>query len=410
MRIAIITPVFWPEMGAPPSRFTPFVKELASKGHDVFVATGLPNYPTGKVYPGYTGKLMMREPYEGATILRTWYYTVPRNQSKVKQLLSYLSNMPAWFLSGWRAGKLDVVFISSPPLFVVPPGIWLAKLRGAKIVFDIRDVWPDEIVAMGVAKEDSKAIKLLRKWERRIYRDADMISCTTKAIEDIVETRGGSRDKCVQIPNGADIDLFRPLPADNEHAKAYGFGDRKVVMYSGLMGLKFGLEFLVEAAALMQDRKDIVFFLRGVGPVKETLKAMVAEKGMDNVIFGDEVPFEHVPYLVARADLCITSLQPDPYLEKIISVKIFEYLACEKPIVAALRGESARVIQDANGGIAVDPGKPELIANAIRELIDDPERRLAMGKSGRLYVEEHYSRSATARKLEQALVKLVGKK
>ncbi|MFZ4506900.1 MAG: glycosyltransferase family 4 protein [Fimbriimonas sp.] len=409
MRIVFITPIFWPEMGAPTSRFAPIVREFVAAGHDVFVATGMPNYPTGVVFPGYEGKFSSSEQWEGATILRTNYYIVPRNISKVKQFLSYLSNIPAWFLSGMRAGKVDVVFLSSPPLFVVPAGLMLARAKKAKIVCDLRDVWPDEIIAVGAAKEGSKAVKLLRKWERKIYQKADLISCTTRAIEDIVVERGGTREKILSVPNGADVELFAPRPYKPEDVEKFGLGDRKVVMYSGLMGLKFGLDQLLDAAIALQDRKDVVFFFLGDGVAKKPLMDRAESLGLTNVVFGDGAKLEDVPKMLARADITINCLQPDPYLEKIISVKMFEYMACEKPVVAALRGEGARVIDESGAGIVVEPGNGEQIAAAVRELLDDPERRAEMGRKGREYVIQHYSRTATARKLERALSALVSK-
>ena len=127
-------------------------------------------------------------------------------------------------------------------------------------------------------------------------------------------------------------------------------------MYSGLLGIKHGLETVIEAAALLRDREDVVFFLRGEGPRREALEAQVRELGLTNVLFGGERPIEEVPYVLARADVCVTNLLPDPYLDKIVSVKVFEYLACEKPVVGGLRGEGARILEESGGGIAVEPG------------------------------------------------------
>jgi glycosyltransferase involved in cell wall biosynthesis len=129
----------------------------------------------------------------------------------------------------------------------------------------------------------------------------------------------------------------------------------------------------------------------------------VRELGLENVIFGGEVPIEEVPYLLARSDVCVTNLLPDAYLDKIVSVKVFEYLACEKPVVAGLRGEGARVLEESGGGIAVEPGDAQAMATAVRELLDSPDRRAEMGKAGRRYVEEHNSRAAIATRLEEFL-------
>src|SRR5262249_30586881 len=143
--------------------------------------------------------------------------------------------------------------------------------------------------------------------------------------------------------------------------------------------------------------------LRGEGPRREALETQVRELGVTNVLFGGELPIEEVPYLLARADVCVTNLLPDAYLEKIVSVKVFEYLACGKPVVGGLRGEGARVLAESGGGVAVEPGDPQAMADAVRTLLAAPERRTEMGEAGRRYVVEHHSRAAIAARLEQLL-------
>lgn len=406
MRIVILTQMFPPEMGAPSSRMQPIVRVLTARGHQVFVATGMPNYPAGTVFPGYRGKWFMREEKDGYTILRTAYYTVPRNQSKWPQLFSYLSFIPAVFHSAFRAGPVDVVFVTSPPIFPCAAAICLAWLRGARLVFDVRDLWPDEIVACGAGREGSLPVRLIRLLERWIYRASDLVSCTTQAFVETVVSRGVDRRKTLLIPNGADLSVFRPLPRDNPVAAADSLGDGFVVMYCGLLGIKHGLETVLEAAQLLQSEKDISLVLVGNGARRLALEQFVAEHKMQNVRFLGERDPQDLPWLLARADLCVTSLLPEPYLEKILPVKIFEYMACGKPIVAALAGEGARVIREFAAGVVVPPGNAPALAEAIRTLRDDPERRKAMGESGHRLVAGRYSREATAEELESALQNL----
>lgn len=346
MRVLIITQIFRPEMGALSNRLYPIVRQLVAAGHEVFVATGMPNYPTGVVSPGYRGKLFLRETVDGAQVLRTAYYTAPRNRSKWSQLVNYLSFMPAAFHSGLRAGKIDAVFVSSPPLFAVIPALCIARLRRAKFVLDIRDLWPDEIVACGASHPDSLPVRVLGRIERLAYRAATRICCTTHSFIETIVERGVPREKTVWIPNGADLELFRPLPPDQPVIAEYPFGNRFVVMYSGLLGIKHGLEVLLEAARLLRDETNIVFFWVGNGARLEALRERAETMGLKNIVFGGERKVEEIPHLLARADVCLSALLPAPYLEKIITVKVFEYLACEKPVVASLAGETARVIQD----------------------------------------------------------------
>ncbi len=403
MRILVVTQLFPPEMGAQSNRLYPIVRGLIAAGHTVFVATGMPNYPQGIVFPEYQGKRTLREEVDGLTVFRTAYFTTPRNKSKWSQLRSYLSFIPAAFRGGLRAGKVDLVFVTSPPLFSAIPAIWLAKLRRAQLVLDIRDLWPDEIVACGGARQGSLPVRLINEIERRAYRAADYVCCTTPSFLETVVERGVSREKTLLIPNGADLGVFRPLPSRNPVADEIPFGDRFVVMYSGVLGIKHGIEVILEAARLLQSEKGIVFYLLGSGARRAALMERAERLGLDNVIFGGERRVEEIPFLLARADVCLSALLPDPYLEKIITVKIFEYLACEKPVVAALAGETARVLTDSRGGIVVPAGASQPMADAILDLYHQPERRIAMGKVGRRYVEEHFSRSVWAAQLEVML-------
>jgi glycosyltransferase involved in cell wall biosynthesis len=223
-----------------------------------------------------------------------------------------------------------------------------------------------------------------------------------------VAARGARRGKLVFLPNGADLALFHPRPARNPVADRLGLGDGLVVMYSGLLGMKHGLETVVEAADLCRSRPDVTFCLVGDGPRRAALLEMVRERGLGNVLLPGELPMAEVPDALARADICVTHLLPEPYLTKIIPVKVFEYMAMEKPVVAGLEGEGAQVVERAGGGVAVPPGDPRALADAVLALADDPERRREMGRRGRAVVEAEYSREATARKLEDALQQLCG--
>lgn len=407
-RVLLVSPIFLPEMGALANRLYPLARHLRDAGHEVSVATGMPNYPEGRVFPGYRGRFLMRERLDGVTVLRTRSYVTERNASKWGQLASYLGFLPSAFASGLRAGPLDVVFVTSPPLFPVLPAAALARLRGARLILDLRDLWPDEIVACDAASADSLPVRAMRALERWAYRRADRVTCTTPAFMETVAGRGTPLERLVLLPNGADLELFRPLPRDNPAGAALGLGDRFAVVYCGLLGIKHGLEAVVDAADHLREHPDVVFVLVGEGTRRAALEAAVAERGLTNVVFTGQRPIAELPHLLARADACVTNLLPDPYLEKIIPVKVFEYMACERPVVAAVRGEGARVVEEAGGGVVVPPGDGAGIAAAVLRLRDDPEAARAMAARGRRHVEEHYSRAVTARRLEGLVRELTG--
>ena len=214
MRILIITQIFTPEMGAQANRLQPMVRHLVKAGHDVFVATGMPNYPSGVVADAYRGVRFVRETVDGATVLRSAYFTTPRNKSKWAQLRSYLSFVPAAFHSGLKAGPIDIVFVTSPPIFPAVAAMLLAKIRRSKLIFDVRDLWPDEIMACGAAREGSMGVLLIRLIERIVYKSADRICCTTRAFMELVAQRGADMSKIVFLPNGADLSIFNS-PVDD---------------------------------------------------------------------------------------------------------------------------------------------------------------------------------------------------
>ena len=400
MRILIISQIFLPEMGALSNRLYPFVRSFADAGHKVTVATGMPNYPAGKVFPEYRGRLFSTENADGCTIIRTAYLTTPRNLSKLRQLLSYLSFIPAVFLSGMRAGPADVVLVTSPPPFPILPAILIAAIRRAKLVMDVRDLWSDELVTYGGMKESGIAVWLVRRLERWGYRWASLITPTTQSLIDTVVERGAERTKMFLVPNGADLVLFKPMPPDNPTAREYPFRDRFVLMYSGLFGIKHGLEVLLEAARILRDNKKIVFFLLGDGARRKALEKYIETENLENVIIAGGRAVKDVPAIIARADVCFAAVSPEVYSKKLISVKLFEYLACEKPVIGAVAGESARVLEESGGGVVVPPGDADGIVNAILDLYNDPNKCEAMGKAGRRYVEEKFSRRDWAARLE----------
>jgi glycosyltransferase involved in cell wall biosynthesis len=382
-------------------------RQLVAAGHEVYVATGMPNYPEGEVFAGYRGRRTMREEMDGFTVLRTACYVTPRNQSKWAQLRNYLGFIPAALRSGWRAGALDVVLVTTPPIFPLIPAMLLATLRGARLVLDVRDLWPEELITYAGYREDSLPVRVTAAIARRGYRAADCVVGTTDAILDATVERGAARAKTFLMPNGADLELFRPLPPDNPVAREYPFGDRFVVMYSGLFGIKHSLEVMLEAAAILKEQKDIVFFLLGNGARRDALVAEAKERGLDNVIFGGERSVRDVPALISRADVCFAAVRPEPYPKKVISVKVFEYMACERPVVGALSGESARILEESGAGLVVAPGDARATATAVLALYRaGAARRAEMGRAGRRYVEQHYSRAAWAARLEQRLREL----
>lgn len=404
MRIGIITLNFLPEMGALSNRMYPIAEELAAAGHEVYVMAGIPNYrSSGVVFEEYRRKLFVKERFSKYTVLRSAYYTVPRNQSRWLQALSYLSFAPGALCNGLRVGRLDVVLATSPPIFTSLAAMLLSSLYRAKFVFDIRDLWPDEIVAVGDVSDRSLAVRAVRTLEKRIYRSADLICCTTRPFVETVLERGARPEKTKYLPNGADTDVFRPLPADNHVAARFRFQDRFVVMYTGALGIKHGLQTLLEVANMLRDEPDIVFAFAGGGARESELRQRAERMQLKNIVFLGEQQVADVPFLIARANVCVSSLLPSFYLEKIVSVKIYEYLACGKPVIGLHSGETARLLNESGAALVVTPGDAEGCAEAVLRLYRDPELCAQLGGRGRGYIEQNFSRRAIAMRLNALL-------
>ena len=392
-------------MGALANRMHPIARKLASSGHTVSVATGMPNYPEGVVFPGYQNRLFMKEKLPECTVFRTSYFTTPRNHSQWRQLFSYLSFVVAAFVSAFRAGPVDIVFVTSPPIFPVIAGILIARLRKAKLVFDLRDLWPDEIVACGAQAEDALSIRVIKKIERWGYKEAACVTCTTNAFINTVVKRGVMPEKTVLIPNGADLQLFRPLAGESMRNPGEGIKPF-VVLYSGLLGIKHGIEVILDAAELLKNHSDIKFVFIGNGARSASLRQMQAEKNLQNVEFLGEKPLNEVPQAIANSDICVTSLLAETYLEKIIPVKIFEYMACAKPVVASIAGEGAAILTLSGAGIVTAPGDAQALADAILKLRSEPQLRADMSARGLDYVTRNYSREVAAERLESVFLRL----
>jgi glycosyltransferase involved in cell wall biosynthesis len=395
-------------MGAAATRLQSFARHLSKAGHEVIIATGMPNYPSGVVFPAYQGRRTMKETIDGITLYRSAYYTAPRNLSNWQQLRSYLSFIPAGIRSGLKAGRIDLVIASSPPIFAIIPAIFLAKLRHAKFVFDVRDLWPDELIIYGAIREGSLPVRFIRSIERFGYKNSSLVVCACQGWADAISQRNVNREHILLAPNGADVDMFKPLPPVNTYTSQLKLDGKFVVLYSGLFGIKHGLEVILDTASLLKEQKDILFLLIGGGARLSALKDHANKLGLANVIFGGEHQVDEMPWYIACADVCVSSVVGGKLGVKAIPVKIYEYLACEKPVVQAMDGDGAKILADTGGGIVVPAGDAEGLAKGIMTLYCDPALREVMSKAGREYVIEHHSREKTAMELEKALRRIMG--
>ena len=396
MRIIIVTHYFPPETGAPQARLSALATAWAADGDDVTVLTGMPNHPTGVVPPEYRGAIRCRERRDGYRVLRTWLYATP-NEGVVRKTICHLSFMITSVLFGGRAsGPADVVVVSSPTFFSIGSGWLLARLKRARLVVEVRDLWPAIFTELRVLTS-RPLIRLLERLELAAYAAADTVIVVSDGFRANLIGRGVPASKVHTIRNGVRLGEFdADAPADaGLRARLGASPDDCLVLYAGTHGISQGLTSVAEAAALLTG-EPIRFAFVGEGADKPRLQSRVTELGLRNVTVLPGVSHLEIPALLAAADICLVPLRDVPLFSVFIPSKMFEYLAAGRAVVGAVAGEAAQILREA-GAWVVPPTDSGALADAFRTLAADPKRRQVMGRQGRCYVEEHFDRDMLAR-------------
>ena len=407
MRVLIVTHYFPPETGAPQARLSALAATWAADGDEVTVLTGMPNHPTGVLPPSYRRAVLRRELADGYRVVRTWLYATP-NEGVARKTLGHLSFMASSVLLGWRAaGAADVVVVSSPTFFSILSGWVLARLKHARLVVEIRDLWPAIFVELGVLTS-RRIIALLERMELAAYAAADQVVVVSEGFRSDLIRRGVPAAKVHTIRNGVDAGRFaRPAAADRDPVRArLGAGPQDcLVLYAGTHGISQALPVIADAASLLDRRADgppVRFAFVGDGADKRRLESRVAELGLSNVTLLPGVPGDQVPELLAAADICLVPLRDVPLFSTFIPSKMFEYLAAGKAVIGSLAGEAAEILTEA-GAVVVPPEDSRSLATAIAVLAAAPQRRQAMGEAGRAFVARSYDRAALCREYRKVL-------
>ncbi|MCA1695015.1 MAG: glycosyltransferase family 4 protein, partial [Actinobacteria bacterium] len=308
MRVLVVTHYFPPEVGAPQARLSEFARCWATLGEKVTVLTGMPNHPTGVVPPSYRRRAVMEEATDGYRVVRTWLYATP-NEGILKKTLGHVTFMAtSILLGGSRIGPIDVVLVSSPTFLSIPAAWLLARWKRARFVVEIRDLWPAIFVELGIL-QNRVLITILELIELTAYRAADAVVVVSEGFRKSIVARGIPSEKVHLVPNGVDLELFRPLPADSGIMAKLGADPHEIiVLYVGAHGISHGLTSVADAAARLQD-DAIRFIFVGEGSAKAELLQRVRDLGLTNVVMWDGVPHEAVPELMAAADICLVPLR-----------------------------------------------------------------------------------------------------
>ncbi len=387
MRIAYLCHYFVPEPAAPAARVHEFSRAWVRAGNTVQVITTFPNHPAGRIPKEYAGRLWSIERIDGIRVLRCWLYAVP-NRGVARRGLDHLSFMVTALVFGLpRLRRVDVVIASSPTLFSALSAWIIACIQRVPFVLEVRDLWPEAIIDLGLMAPRSLSVRFLRALSKFLYGRAARIVLVTQSFADRLAAEGVPRSKLEVIPNGADTRFFAPT-TENPRAN-----DVFTVAYVGSHGLSHGLGAVLDAAAL---RPDVQFVLVGDGADRERLLLERDRRGLNNVCMRPSVARAEVPEIYASADACLVPLRDVPIFETFVPSKLFEVLAAGRPIIGAVRGEARDILARSGGALLVEPERGDQLASAIDQLRRDPLLRADLARRGRAFAVEHYDRDALA--------------
>lgn len=403
MKLLIVSQYFWPEIFI----INDLARTLAQQGHELVVVTGKPNYPEGAVYAGYQRSGIQRERFaDGIELIRVPLR--PRGSGgALNLLLNYASFVASGLLSlPWllRGRTFDAVLVFAPsPITAAIPAVLLKYLKRSHLALWIQDLWPESLMATGFVK-NRLALRGVGQLVRWIYARSDTLLVQSQAFVAPV-VRYASADKVVYYPNSVDQVFFQDQPHEPlPEALESMMGAHFCVVFAGNLGTVQALESILEAAKLLADLPAVKLLLVGAGSRLEWLQRQIAAARLDNLLLAGRYPVAVMPALFKRASALLVTLKDDEIFAQTIPSKVQAYLAAGRPLVAALNGEGARVVEQARAGLTCAAGDAAALADCIRRLHALPQGELEhMGRAGRAYALEHFEMSRQATRLVEIL-------
>ena len=398
MNILVVSQYFWPEN----FRINDLVQELKARGHDLTVLTGLPNYPTGQWFSGYGLSAVGRNSWNKVNVVRV--PVMRRMSAKGWQLaLNYLSFAFSASLFGPMLcrGKFDLIFVFEPSPFTVGvPGMVMRKIKRAPMLFWVQDLWPESLIATGAVRSQT-ILTIVGRMVRAIYRRCDQVLVQSMGFIEPAVKAGARRENIRYFPNWAE-DFYHPFKLSPNAAQFSEVPEGFCIIFAGNLGTAQSLETIIGAAELLRNINGIQWVVIGDGRRHDWMKSEIRRKGLDQTVhFLGRKPPEEMPKYFALADVLLATLRAEPVFSLTIPSKIQTYLACGRPIVAALDGEGARIINESGGGIAVNAGDAAGLARAVKQMYDmSPQERNLIAKKARIYYEDHFDRKKLVQQLE----------
>lgn len=409
MRVLFISNYFPPEVNAPASRLYEHAWYWVRDGGFVDVLTAIPNFPEGEIYEGYENRFQ-KEEVGGMQIYRVPMY-IAENQGTLKRTVSYISFMLSalWF-SRKITESPDVVAATSPQFFCAIGGYLISCLMGVPFVLEIRDLWPESVVAVEAVKRNW-LIRVFERIEHFLYRRAQHIVVVTDSFKRIIVEKGIDANKITVLKNGADLQSFATPIKDEtvqELRSIYHLEGKFVVSYMGTIGLAHRADILLEAAQRCND-PDVMFIIVGTGAERRKLEIQSRQLNLSNFKLIDKQPKNLMPYFLAISDACVVHLKNTPLFQTVVPSKIFEAMIMRKPIIIGVQGEAQKLVEDAGAGIAMIPEDPEDLLQAVQCMKTNRESYAVMADSGFAYVRQHFDREKLARDYWNLFLQVVGK-
>ena len=349
MHILFLSHYFPPEFNAPANRtFEHSVAWVKMPGVKVTVVTNNPNHPKGKLFPGFKNRWLSRKDIQNVKVHRVKTFLTP-NAGFFYRALNYLFFVPMSILGSFGVKKPDVIIATSPQFFCALAGFIISRLKRKPFVFELRDIWPESIVAVG-AMPTGFAVRLLEKIELYLYRHSAIVVALTDAFKDNLVSRGIEPDKIKVIPNGVDLELFQPRPKPVRLAQELGVREKKVIAYIGTLGMAHALENIVEVAWRLRKREDLFFLLVGDGALREHLQNKITELGLSNIRLLASVQRNEVVDYYALCDIVLVTLRNQPLFDTVLPSKMLEVMAMARPIIASVGRYSGQILNESGGG------------------------------------------------------------
>lgn len=389
MKILLINQVFVSPDEPGHTRHFEMAKFLQKYGDELVIVASDMNYQTGQRTVEHNG-LAAEQVIEGVRILRTYMYPAI-HRSYFWRILSFFSFMISSIFSAMKVKDVDMIMGTSPPIFQAFSAWFLAFVRRKPFLLEVRDLWPEFIVSMGVFNNPF-LIKLARMLEMFLYRRATHILVNSPAYKEYIESKGIAKEKISFIPYGADIDMFKPDVEPSQIRQELNLKNKFLVLYTGAMGQANDIYTILRAADRLKDHEKICFVLFGDGKEKRNLQAKAQKFRLDNVIFAGVRPKHDIPSIVASADVCLAILQDIPMFRTTYPNKVFDYMAAGKATVLVIDGVIRKVIEESQGGVYVSPGDDQQLAEVLLDLSNDTTRLSQMGENSRRYLVQNLDR------------------